>query len=611
MREIHTRFMDEPHKINVAQNLDDVVEYTDWVHLKTLRGFTVFGVDVEATGYNVYHPDFEVTLVQISDGDETYIIPPSVTGALEALMGTLENPKVKIATHSQFDTVALATLGIVLGPKVIDTYILSRLLNPGNAVQHGLKPLTQQWMKAEELVNADIARHEFFKSEAASHAPKGTMRSERKIDTWGWQNLDPLSPAILEYAGLDALAVRLLAPVLMRELTDRGVPSSLIEQELWLGSVATAMRLQGMKVDTDRVHTLLRRYAQEMKEAADTITTITGLPSPLSPKRVEWLQGQGVTFDPNRVTEKGRPQLDKDALPDLVARYPDGDVGIVLQCSLFLSERKNAVANLTNFLAHADEDGYVHPEIKTLGARTGRMSVVNPALQTLKKSDPELRGCFIAEPGHVLISADFSQIEIRVAAALSGDKALTDPILNGEDTHDSTARHLFGEEFTKDQRQIAKTVNFGSLYGGGAGTLSKQSGIGQDEARSIVTKWKSTYKQVAHMSHVLSGMHVIVNPAGRRIPSDPERGYANLNYLIQSTARDLFVIAVRRIVDRLGAEYLWMFVHDEVILQVPEADAERVRQAVQDEMTFTFYGVPIDADAEVLGQRWGRDDEVA
>jgi DNA polymerase-1 len=604
-------FMEEPHRIYICQNLDDVVEYTDWVHFKTFKGFTVFGVDVESTGLDPWSDEFRVTLVQISDGDETYIIPPTVTGAIEALHGTLENPKVKIATHSQFDTVALCTLGIVVGPKVIDTYILSRLLSPGNEHPHGLKPLTQQWLKAEELVRADEARHEFFKAEAAAHAPKGTMRSTRKIESWGWQSIDPLAHEVLEYAGLDAIAVRILAPVLVKELTDRGVPCSLIEQELWLGTVATSMRLSGMKVDTERVHNLLQRYEQEMKDAADVITTVTGLPSPLSPKRVEWLQERGVKFDPARVTEKGRPQLDKDALPDLCAKYPDGDVGLVLQCSLFLSERKNAVANLTNFLAHSDADGYVHPEIKTLGARTGRMSVVNPALQTLKKSDPELRGCFIAEPGSVLISADFSQIEIRVAAALSGDRELSAPILNGEDTHDSTARHLYGDDFTKDQRQVAKQVNFGSLYGGGAGTLSKQAGIGMDEARSVVTKWKSTYKQVAHMSHVLSGMHVIVNPAGRRIPSDPERGYANLNYLIQSTARDLFVVAVRRIVERLGAEYLWMFVHDEVILQAPLSQAEAVRRVVQEEMTFTFYGIPVDAEAEVLGVRWGGDDVAA
>lgn len=605
MKSLTCDFAWSPRHIYVCQNLDDVVEYTDWVHLHTMNGFTVLGLDVETTGLDPFHPDFTVTLVQVSDGEVAYVIPPTVTGAKEALIGTLENPKVKVATHSQFDTLALLTINVCLGPKVIDTYILSRLLMPGNDTQHGLKPLTQRMLSTTALIEADEARHEFFRSEAKVHAPAGTMRSKRKIDTWGWENLDPMSPPILRYAGLDAIAVRLLAPVLTDSLNRTGVPVDLIEQELWLGTIATAMRVKGMRVDTQRVQELLDAYRQEMHDAALTITTITGLPSALSPKRVEWLQERGVQFDPARVTEKGRPQLDKEALPDLCERYPDGDVGIVLHCSLFMSERKNAVSNLDNFLKHSDDDGYVHPEIKTLGAKTGRMSVVSPALQTLKKSDPVLRGCLVADEGMSLISADFSQIEVRVAAALSGDSALAAPILNGEDTHDATARHLFGEGFTKEQRQIAKTVNFGSLYGGGAGTLSRQSGIEIEEARSVVTKWKATYPQVAQMAHVLSTMPIVTNPAGRRIPSDPERGYANLNYLIQSTARDLFVVAVERIASEFGAGALWLLVHDEVILQVPTQDADEVSKRVQDLMHTIFYGIPIDAEAEVLGARWG------
>ena len=236
------------------------------------------------------------------------------------------------------------------------------------------------------------------------------------------------------------------------------------------------------------------------------------------------------------------------------------------------------------------------------------MSITNPALQTLKKSDPLLRGCFVAKEGHVLISADFSQIELRVAAALSGDPALSEPIINGVDAHDDTARRLFGDDFTKEQRQIAKTVNFGSLYGGGAGTLAKQAGIEIEEARSVVTRWKATYQQVARMSHVLGGTDTVVNPFGRRIPTDPSRPYANLNYMIQSTARDLFVVAVERIAQEFGVGALWLFVHDEIILQVPADEADEVAKQVSDIMHTTFYGIPIDAEAEVLGTRWGHGD---
>ena len=604
---MHSTFGQDLIDIYVAEDLDDVVEYTDWVHRITMGGFTIVGLDVETTGVDPWAADFKVTLVQISDGKCAWVIPTTVTGAVEALTGTLENPKVKVATHTQYDCVALATLGIVIGPKVIDTYVLSKLCNPGNSTQHGLKPLSFRWLGTEDLVNADRERALFFKAEAQAHAPKEIRRSPSKTETWGWKNIDPMSAEVLRYAALDAVAVRLLAPVLTQALSKTGTPTHLIEQELWLASVASAMRVRGLKVDTARVAELLAVYKQEMKEAGEAITAITGVPA-LSPKRIDWLLEQGVLFDPERVTETGRPQLDKDSLPDLCERYPDGDVGTVLACCRILSDRKNAVGNLESFLEYADQHGYVHPEIKTLQARTSRMSITNPALQTLKKSDPVLRGCFVANDGYVLISADFSQIELRVAAALSGDPALSEPIVQGVDAHDDTARRLFGEGFSKEQRQIAKTVNFGSLYGGGAGTLAKQAGIGIEEARSVVTRWKATYQQVARMSHVLGGTDTVVNPFGRRIPTDPARPYANLNYMIQSTARDLFVVAVERIVDEFGVGALWLFVHDEVILQVPAEQGDEVAKKVSDIMHTTFYGIPIDADAEVLGARWGHGD---
>ena len=154
-------------------------------------------------------------------------------------------------------------------------------------------------------------------------------------------------------------------------------------------------------------------------------------------------------------------------------------------------------------------------------------------------------------------------------------------------------------------------MNFGSLYGGGANTVARQAHIDVEEARSVVLKWKATYPQVALMSKMLEQEAVIVNPVGRRIPTDPERPYANLNYMIQSTARDLFVVAVQRIAERIGVEHLWLFVHDEVILQVPTSEGEHVAKLVQDLMHTTFLSIPIDAEAEILGDRWGVDAEVA
>lgn len=606
MRVLPATLAGHHYDVLVPQDDDDWHEFADWVHRVTSGGYTVLGLDVETTGLDPWAADFRVTLVQVSDGEDVWVLPVS-PDRVPLIKGALENVRVKVATHSQFDAVALGTLDIVVGPKVIDTLVLSRLLAPGDTAPHGLKPLVAEWLDAPELMEADERRAEFFKTEAKAHAPKDVVRSPRKTEAWGWANLDPMAPEVLVYAGLDALAVRLLAPLMTKALSRRGVPNRLVEQEMWLATVATAMRVRGIRIDRERITALLEEYETEMTEASGVITTITGLPSAMSPKRVDWLREQGVVFDPERVTSTGRPQLDKDTLPDLAARYPDGDVGTVLQCCLIMSERKNAVGNLNNFLKYADSDGYVHPEIGTLRAVTGRMSVTRPAMQTLNKMDPLLRSCFVAEPGHCLISADFAQIEIRVAAALSGDKALSEPILKGVDVHDDTAERLFGEGFSAAERQVAKGANFVSLYGGGASTLARQTGVGIDEARSVVNKWRGTYTGVARMSHALGSVDEVVNPAGRRIPVDPSRPYANLNYMIQSTARDLFVMAVERIVAMFGVEALWMFVHDEVILQVPFGYADAVTEGVGQAMSTVLYGIPVEAEAEVLGVRWGKN----
>lgn len=601
MKIIDTTLAGKGYQIHVTETVEDLVEFTEWISIITAKGFSILGLDCETTGLDPWDPEWRLTLVQLSDGVTTWVVPLSCPGAGDALL-VLDRPNLKFVTHTQIDAIFLAAgTGVVLGQRVIDTMILSRLLSPGNRENHGLKPLVTKWLSAPELEEADAERKARFKELAKEHGEKGLTRSPTKVESWGWQNVDPMDETLLRYAGLDALAVRQLAPVMIRLLKGQ---SSVVKMEMWLAALATSMRVRGIQLDTQRVELLLEGHKNAIAEAGETVKFFTGLPSPLSPGRVEWLQGKGVEFDPEKVTESGRPKLDKETLPVLVERYPDGEVGEVLRACLTLSTRKNTVGNLENFLKWADPEGRVHPEIKTLRARTARMSITNPALQTMKKDDPELRGCFLADPGKVLISCDFSQIEVRVAAALSGDVALSTPLLSGVDAHSDTAARLFGPDFTDADRQIAKKCNFGSLYGAGAKALSDQAGISVERAREVVNLWRQTYPSVTKMSQALATMPCITNPIGRQIPTDPERRYAALNYMIQSTARDLFVLAVRRIVDEFGSEPLVLFVHDEVVLQVPEEEAEEMAARIGKVMETTFYGIPVLADAKVLGKRW-------
>ena len=276
-----------------------------------------------------------------------------------------------------------------------------------------------------------------------------------------------------------------------------------------------------------------------------------------------------------------------------------------------MSKASNLIANLRGFLAAADPAGRVHPQVNTLRAKTARMSITNPALQTLKKHDPRLRRCFTADPGHVLISCDFSQVEIRVAAALADDPMLREVILSGADIHDATAALMYGEGFTDEQRTISKRATFGTIYGGGARALASQTGVTEDTARQVIQRWRRTYPQVIAYGRRLAELAEVVTASGRRIPADPARPYANANYAVQSTARDLLLAAVYTLVTRYQVGGLWLFVHDEIIVQAPEHDAERVRGLLEHAMTSTFRGLPIVADAKILGPSWGQHDPAA
>ena len=262
---------------------------------------------------------------------------------------------------------------------------------------------------------------------------------------------------------------------------------------------------------------------------------------------------------------------------------------------------------MRGFLAAADPAGRVHPQVNTLRAKTARMSITNPALQTLKKHDPRLRRCFIADPGHVLISCDFSQVEVRVAAALADDPVLREVILSGADIHDATARLMYGEGFTDEQRTISKRATFGTIFGGGARALASQTGVSEDTARQVISRWRRTYPRVIAYGRRLAELAEVVTASGRRIPADPARPYANINYAVQSAARDLLLAAVYTLVTRHDVGGLWLFVHDEIIVQAPDHDAERVRGLLERAMTSTFRGLPIVAEAKILGPSWGHD----
>lgn len=271
-------------------------------------------------------------------------------------------------------------------------------------------------------------------------------------------------------------------------------------------------------------------------------------------------------------------------------------------------------------------------------------------------SSDTIRRCFIADPGYLMISADFDQIELRLAAALSGEQVLIDAAKRGESLHKIAAVELFGPDYTQDQYRYTKNVNFGWLFGGGAKTLSEQAGITYDQAQGIIKKYSSAfpalsaykrreqeavYRQAfttdeyrryrglrsqmfnlrndtrdgqaarANVGRSIAALCTgkfayATTPFGRKLIVDVDSAYAVVNYKIQSSAADIMKRALLRVMRDPELEPTVLLpIHDEILGQAPRRDAQRIAERYGEVMSTRFEGVPITATGKVYGKSWG------
>lgn len=551
--------------------------YSSWEVLR----HNIIGLDVEGN-------EDELRTVQFASQEEAWVL--EVTSNKELIREILIKAS-RFVTHTDYDSrMILHHLGIDIFDKVYDTYVLSCLTWPGETQRHGLKEVSAKIIDTG-LKEAEQELYLAFRDFAS-------VRKQAEYRSIGFKNFPLDDPRWVKYAGLDAIYVRRVYDVLSSPL------DHLMEREHRLVALTSRAAARGIKVDRERTETLLKETEAEINAASEKIIAITGAPSALSPAVAVWLEEKGLVFTDR--TPKGHPSLDKNSLPKLLQKTSNPILKEVLLARSAISAQTNRRANLTNFLSYSERDGRVHPFIRTCRARTGRMSITNPGMQTLKKGDDgdvSLRACFVADPGYVFISADYDQIELRIAAALSGDPVLTEAILSEEDLHDTTARLIFGPNFSEDERAIAKTTNFLTLYGGGADKLAQSTKIDLAQASDIVKKKKAAYPFLSWYIKDLGRRSSVTVYSGRVIPADEGRQFANFNYEDQGTGREILVDALFRVEEGMP-NTLVLPVHDEILLQVKENEAEESLEKLKFAMSCEFRGIPITASGKVLGKRW-------
>jgi DNA polymerase-1 len=387
------------------------------------------------------------------------------------------------------------------------------------------------------------------------------------------------------------------------------------------------MTQRGLLCDTDETQRQIEILDSGIEQASDRLADI-GIPANVAKDEgrlelTDYLIDAGCELVMTPKSKKLKIGADDLRLMTMEANE---ETQAVVEDLIFIKKaQKIQSAYLYPFLMHAEADGRVHPSIKTMGARTHRMSVSQPPLQQIPR-DPmkvkdknfveaatkgvltvDTRGCLVADPGRLLVTADYAQIEQRVYATLAGEPELIEAFRNGDDFHKTVASRLFDvdtEDVSTDQRQIAKNAGYLMIYGGGPRKLAVTAGITIDHATEIQKSMKKAQPNGMRYAKGLASQEAITTPFGRVLPIDPARRYAAINYMIQSTARDLFVIGMVRLITAGYADYLWIPEHDEILMNVPEENAESIAEEMGRLMHINFYGVPIVAEGTVLGKRW-------
>ncbi|MDR1041712.1 MAG: DNA polymerase I [Deltaproteobacteria bacterium] len=515
---------------------------------------------------------------------------------LEALRPYLTDPaKALYGQNAKFDWRILARFGLRLPPPAGDPMLASYLNDPDS--QKSLDALSYRLLNHSPRTFAETVA-----AATPAPAPGGKKPSAGK------RTFADVAPrAACEYSAEDAdLALRVVPLAEAALAGDKALISLYREVELPLEDLLVSMELAGIRADPARLSAISAKLGASLELLEENIWDKAGMRFNVgSPAQVA-----EVLFDKLGLPPMGRTQkrtalsTDSKVLRELIGLHP------VVEDILRHREISKLKSTYTDRLplAISPRTGRIHTTLNQTSTATGRLSSSDPNLQNIPartEEGREIRSCFIAEDGNVLVSADYSQIELRVMAELSGDRGLLEAFEKGEDIHRETAAAMFGKdpgEVTPEERSRAKAINFGIIYGQGATGLADSLKIPRSVAQEFIDQYNArfpgvrsyklkTHEEAARTFEVrtLFGRRRFLagfRSANRRDRAEAER--ISVNTPVQGTAADLIKIAMLRAARRLAHEApearLILQIHDELLAETPEGDADLVVRILREEM---------------------------
>lgn len=565
-------------------------------------------LDTETTGTDAMTAELVGLSFAVEEFEAYYIpVPPEREEAqkiVDIFKPAYENPSsLKTGQNIKYDMLVLARYGVDIKGKMFDTMVAHYVLQP--ELPHNMDALAEQYLgystiKIEELIG-----------------PKGKKQ----------KNMRDLPPDdVYEYACEDADVTLRLKNALHDELVRNDAIQLFEEVEMPLVRVLAAMELTGVRIDTETLRETSELFTLRMNKLEEEVFALAGESFNLSsPKQVGEILFDKLKIDERaKRTKTGQYVTSEEVLEKLRPRHEIVDRILNYRgLKKLTSTYVDSLPTLIN-----PSTGKIHTSFNQTVTSTGRLSSSNPNLQNIPvrgDDGKEIRKAFIPEPGCTFFSADYSQIELRIMAHLSGDKHMIEAFLEGDDIHASTAAKIYHKpigDVTRDERRKAKTANFGIIYGISVFGLAERLNVPRAEAKELIDGYFATYPRVReYMDESIErarrqGYIETLLRRRRYLPDINSRnaivrGYAERNAInapIQGSAADIIKIAMVRIYNRFLSENLrstmMLQVHDELNFSVVPEEREIVEQIVIHEMENAYsLSVPLKADCG-WGANW-------
>jgi len=557
--------------------------------IKLLLAEKRISFDTETTGTDANMADLVGLSFSIKPGTGYYIPVPAEREAAQVIVDefrvVLENEEIeKIGQNTKYDILVLKWYGVQVKGKLFDTMLAHYLIDPDT--RHGMDVLSENYLGYSPISITKLI--------GAKGKNQGTMRDVPVID-------------VVDYAAEDADVTLQLAHIFEPKLKELNAAKLAEEIENPLVYVLADIEKEGVRIDMETLKAYSKELETEIIKFEQNVYDKAGVKFNLaSPKQLGEVLFDKLQLDPKaKKTKTGQYQTGEDVLMALASKSDIvKDILDFRQLQKLKSTYVDALPLMVN-----PKTGRVHTSYNQAVAATGRLSSNNPNLQNIPirtERGREVRKAFIArDENHILLSADYSQIELRIIAEISKEENMLDAFSKGIDIHTATAAKVYGvsiEEVDGTQRRNAKAVNFGIIYGQSAFGLSQNLGIPRKEAAEIIEQYFTQYPGIKrYMSDTMNFARengFVETIMGRRrylrdinSANQTVRGFAERNAInapIQGSAADMIKIAMINIHKEMKAQNLQstmtMQVHDELVFDVVRSEKEAMKAIIQDKM---------------------------